>query len=373
MKLVRSSKCSLQFATRHKREQLRSILAEYGKVVNFFINIFWSKPLPKKAELLKEIVNLPETWLTARLRKVAAREAIDMINSVIKKKDFNPKWYKFKTKKYKPKHHGKSMSVSDTIGTLLPAKEAKEFDAWLHLSCIGNDIVLDLPISFHKHFNKLAEEGKRLASYVVTDNYVQFAFEITTDKKLDTGKIIGIDTGINALASCSDGTQYGTDIKKIIEAIKRCKHGSKRQKILRRRLRQRMDETAKHIVQGCKLVIVEALNKINHKTKLTRRVSKNIRRSLGAWNYRYWLNRIELNCERNRVAFRSVLPAYTSQRCFKCGHTERANRDGEMFLCLKCGHRDNADVNAAKNIEFRFMSGPYGAAFAKPSVLIKSD
>ena len=38
---------------------------------------------------------------------------------------------------------------------------------------------------------------------------------------------------------------------------------------------------------------------------------------------------------------------------------------GEMFLCLKCGHANNADVNAAKNIEFRWTSRPYGAA-SKP-------
>ena len=371
---MRSSKCSLKFTTQSKREQLNSVLKEYGKVVNFFINHFWSKPLPTKSQLLKEIVNLPETWLTARLRKVAAREALDMINSVIKKEDFKEnKWYKFKTKKYKPKHHGKSMSVSDTIGTLLPSKEAKEFNAWLHLNSIGHDIILDIPIRFHKQFNKLCKAGKRLASYVITDKYIQFAFEIETEKKLEEGKIIGIDTGINALASCSDGTQYGTDIKQIIENIKRCEHGSKHQKRLRRSLRQRIDEVAKQVVQGCKLVVVESLKNMNYKTTLTRRVSKNIRRSLGAWNYRYWLNRIELNCETSRACFRSVCPAYTSQRCFKCGHTERDNRNGEVFLCQKCGHTDNADVNAAKNIEFRFMSGPYGAAFAKPENLCESS
>lgn len=59
---------------------------------------------------------------------------------------------------------------------------------------------------------------------------------------------------------------------------------------------------------------------------------------------------------------RCVNPAYTSQRCSACGHTEWGNRNGEMFLCLKCGHADNADKNAVKNIEFRWTSGPYGAA-----------
>ena len=297
-----------------------------------------------------------------------------LVRSVIKKEDFDKKrWYKFKTKQYKPKHHGNRMCVSDTIGTLLPSKQAKGFDAWLHLNSMGNEIVLDLPIKFHKQFNRLCKIGTRLSSYVITKDYVQFAFEIETDKKLETGKILGVDTGINALASCSDGRQLGTDIKPIIERIKRCTQGSLHQKKLRRSLRQRMDEVAKEVINGTKLVVVESLNKMNYKTKLTRRVSKNIRRSLGAWNYRYWLNRVEQNCERNRVAFRSINPAYTSQRCFKCGHTERDNRHGDMFLCLKCGHGDNADVNAAKNIEFRFMSGPYGAGFAKPDNLCKSN
>lgn len=47
----------------------------------------------------------------------------------------------------------------------------------------------------------------------------------------------------------------------------------------------------------------------------------------------------------------AVNPAYTSQRCSCCGHTEAGNRRSqETFHCLSCGHDDNADTNAAKNI-----------------------
>ena len=47
----------------------------------------------------------------------------------------------------------------------------------------------------------------------------------------------------------------------------------------------------------------------------------------------------------------AVNPAFTSQRCAACGHTESANRKTQSsFVCLACGHADNADVNAAKNI-----------------------
>lgn len=355
MKIKRASKLTLKFATENKRQTIREVIGEYSKVVNFFIDRFWNDP-PKKGQLLKWIVNLPTTWLTARLRKVAAREALDLIKSVQEKGETT-----------KPVHSGKSMSVSSTIGSLQLAKNTKEFDAWLHLASIGKKIVLDIPVRFHKHYNKLRECGKRLESYIIREDRVQLCFEVETGAKHTEGEIIGLDTGINALASTSDGQQYGRDIKELINIIKRKKHGSNKQKKARRALKQRMDEVAKEVVQGKKLVVVEKLKKLNDKTKAKRRLAKNMRRSLGAWVYRYWLDRIEWACEWSRAAFRSVCPAYTSQRCSACGHTERGNRNGELFLCRACGYTDNADINAAKNILLRFLGGPYGAAY-KPSL-----
>ena len=47
----------------------------------------------------------------------------------------------------------------------------------------------------------------------------------------------------------------------------------------------------------------------------------------------------------------AVNPAFTSQRCAACGHTDKGNRTNQSsFICLACGHADNADVNAARNI-----------------------
>ncbi len=46
-----------------------------------------------------------------------------------------------------------------------------------------------------------------------------------------------------------------------------------------------------------------------------------------------------------------VNPAYTSQRCNRCGHVDAKNRESQaVFVCTACGHRDHADLNAAKNI-----------------------
>jgi len=47
----------------------------------------------------------------------------------------------------------------------------------------------------------------------------------------------------------------------------------------------------------------------------------------------------------------AINPAYTSQQCACCGHTERGNRQTQnQFKCVACGYEANADVNGARNI-----------------------
>ena len=46
-------------------------------------------------------------------------------------------------------------------------------------------------------------------------------------------------------------------------------------------------------------------------------------------------------------------PAYTSQRCPTCGHTERANRNKKRFKCRDCGHQDHSDRGASVNIALK--------------------
>ena len=367
MKLIRSTKCSLKFSTKKKVLELTTILNEYGKVVNIFIQYFWLNPdKASKVLLLKDIVDIPETWLSARLRKVAAREAIDMVLAT------KTRWKDKPDKMVIPVHKGQRMYVSCTIADLVSTKnngykteDSRLFDAWLHIASVGNKMIMDLPIKYHKHFNKYNNIGKRLNSYIITKNYVQFSFEIITHPKREGLKCIGVDTGINALASLNNGNQYGKDIKSCIERVKRCKQKSKGYYVAKRALKQRIDETAKEILvkENPDLIVVERLKNMGYKTKAKHLLAKNIRRSIGTWNWKYWLKRLEAQCEINRVSFRSVAPYYTSTTCPVCGHSDRGNRLGEMFLCLSCGHGDNADINAGKNILNRFLTGQYGARY----------
>ncbi len=54
-----------------------------------------------------------------------------------------------------------------------------------------------------------------------------------------------------------------------------------------------------------------------------------------------------------------VPAAYTSQRCSRCGYTDRNNRESQaVFRCGSCGHRANADVNAAINVRDAAEAAP---------------
>jgi transposase len=402
MKIVRSTKCTLNSSTTSKKKELEIILKEYSNVVNFFIKHFWNKKITKK-DLTKNVFNLPDTWLSSRMKQVAAREALDMIKSTDDVIESNKemialnisamesKIEEIKTREntrqnrrkinnlhckikknqmkhdmmqpQKPKHRGKRMCLSALICNLQENKESHKFNFWLHLSSIGNKMSLDLPIVFHRHYKELQRKGNRLNSYIVTKDNVQFVFEIETGPKKKVKHLTGIDSGINALASTSNGNQIGTDIKEIIYKIKRCKHGSKRQKRLREYLKQRMNETAKELVKNTDLLVVEKLKNLNKNSKLKERKSKNFRSVIGIWMYRYWLQRLEMCCEDNRVSFRTISPYNTSVQCSRCGYADKTNRNGKSFKCKKCCHTCNADLNAALNILKRFVTGKYGSCY----------
>jgi hypothetical protein len=386
MKIVRSSKCTTKWMTAEKRSTLRRVLEEYGRVVNLFIDHFWEMDSPPiKAELLKPIVDLPETWLTARLRKVAAREALDLISSsrssckVRREEMQEEENLRFRQGKFNqchklrrkletlvptiPHHSGRTMSVSTTIANLRDPEDTMEFDAWLEIRCVGDGVSIDIPIRFHRRFKKLEARGRQMQAYVISLDWVQFAFEIETGPKREGKMVVGIDTGIKHLAALSTGEMLGSDIEPIIERIKRCKHGSKGQQRARMALRQRIDEVARDITarEDLDIVVVERLAGIGKKTKVRRRLTKDMRRSIGAWNYRYWLNRLKWRTEDDRVGFRSVPAWNTSNTCPCCGDSDRGNRPSQdVFRCRSCGHTGRADTIAAENIERRFLSGKYG-------------
>ena len=352
MKITRSSKTSLKFITEKKRDILNEIMDEYSRVANIFIEMFFGNSFQRK-DLKKDITGIPSSWLSARMRQCCAREALGMVQGAVRSaagKGIDP---------VKPVHTGKKMILSSQC--VRTEKGRNSFDLWLVISSVGNKIKLQIPLKKHRHIN-LFSGWKLSDSVTVHRKYVMFTFEKETGKKKTEGKLIGIDCGINHLLATSEGILYGSEVKPLINVIKRKKQGSKAYKRAKKTLSYYIHKVVKELnFKELQLAAVENLKGLKQGKKKNR--SKNFRKTLSNWNYRELLRIIEMRSEENRVSFRSVNPYKTSQTCPACSHTERDNRVNENFKCLKCGHSEQADIVGALNILTRLVTGRYGAGF----------
>jgi len=89
----------------------------------------------------------------------------------------------------------------------------------------------------------------------------------------------------------------------------------------------------------------------------TVRLRRDQRGTLSSWPFHQLGQHLAYKAKRAGVPFLEVDAAYTSQRCPRCGHTERANRpDRDHFRCRRCGLAGLADVVAGVNVRDRARS-----------------
>nr|QVQ68792.1 hypothetical protein [uncultured bacterium] len=78
---------------------------------------------------------------------------------------------------------------------------------------------------------------------------------------------------------------------------------------------------------------------------------KGQRAQLHAWSFHQLGSFLEYKARRAGVAVVYVDPAYTSQQCSQCHHTDRNNRRSQAeFACRACGVILHADHNGSRNI-----------------------
>jgi putative transposase len=208
---------------------------------------------------------------------------------------------------------------------------------------------------------------------------IQVEREIEEPAVRDTVELGGDLGVVNALA-LSDGTVY--DLPRMTEKekrkeenlariVSRRRKGSKNRAKARRALlrfkakivRRRRDAKHKvttHVTRRCDVIYLEDL-KVKNLTASARGTVEepgvNVAQKAGSNRSMLDVSpgetrvQIEYKMRRSGGSVRYVNPAYTSQRCHECGHTEAGNRpDRYTFKCLSCGHAACADDNAAKNI-----------------------
>ena len=88
------------------------------------------------------------------------------------------------------------------------------------------------------------------------------------------------------------------------------------------------------------------------------------------WAFRRLYEYTEYKAEEYGIDVVQVNPAYTSQRCSKCGTTLEANRPNgdHHFECQKCGYAVHADYNASKNIAMKHVRRRQTSIGGRPRV-----
>ena len=182
---------------------------------------------------------------------------------------------------------------------------------------------------------------------------------------------IGVDRGIVNLATTSDGTNYqgrGLNRYRRRQARKRAELQAKQTRSATRRLARRAQKQQRHathvnhriskeIVSVAQRtgrgIAVEQLDGIRERVRLRR----DQRGTLSSWPFHQLGQHLAYKAKRAGVPFIEVEAAYTSQRCPRCGHTEKANRpDRDHFSCRRCGLAGPADVVAGVNVRDRARS-----------------
>lgn len=186
----------------------------------------------------------------------------------------------------------------------------------------------------------------------------------------EVNKIVGIDLGINFLA-----TTYDSDGETDFFKGRHIKSKRGHYKILRRQLQKLGTKSAKRKIKSIGSRENRYVNDVNHAiTKAlvdkygsntlfvledlsgvrnaTEKVHINNRYTSVSWAFYQFRQLLEYKAMMNGSIVIAVDPRYTSQQCPKCGHIEKANRDKKkhIFKCKNCSYQSNDDRIGAMNL-----------------------
>jgi len=348
----RSTKYTLKFVTKKKRELLNQLFEVYFKYLQKTIDLMWDGEIPVKKYISPKQINWMDN-LGGQYKDLIYTQASEIVRSTKFKKG----------KKSKPIIKNFTINFDYRMITA-EFSNTRHFDKWIRLRLPfirkgykNQRIEILIPIKEHRHSLKFSN-WKLCANIRLSRNYVSFVFEKETPKVKEEGTTIGIDQGYKNLITTSEGQFIGRELEQTYEKISKKKQGSK---AFKRALVERDNEVNRQLntlnLNPIKEIVIEDLKSVKHKSKFSKKFNNKLQR----WIYPKVVNKLERLCEENRILLTKVDPAYTSQKCSKCGFIHKANRCGEKFKCINCGNLMHSDLNAAINLSQLGDSNPQSA------------
>lgn len=232
-----------------------------------------------------------------------------------------------------------------------------------------------IPMVLGEHQRK-ALKGQSPTSATVINKSGVWYIHITVEfecTRCENSSIMGIDLGINHIATTSTGSKIEGKTrqefkrkKARVRASLQSKGTKGARKVLKkisgresRKIKYENHVLSKQLVEeakrhSCGVIRMEQLKAIRDKTKTW---NKHLNRMVAGWSFYQLQQFVTYKAIACGIAVELVNPAFTSQTCHHC--LSLGSRDGERFTCLTCGDQ-HADVNASHVIAL-------GGAACKPA------
>ncbi|ARM75489.1 RNA-guided endonuclease InsQ/TnpB family protein [Acidianus manzaensis] len=196
--------------------------------------------------------------------------------------------------------------------------------------------------------------------------YAIFQVEQEKQPLEKTGKVVGVDLGVEKFVTTSDGVVIENSklldkreerIKLLQRRLSRRKRGSRNREKARLKLAkayERLENTLADyihkvttwLVRNYDVIVVEELNTQRMVLDSFGRLRKHILYSKFS-SFLYQLFYKAVRAGRKVV---EVDPAYTSQTCSRCGYKVKLSLSDRVFCCPNCGFTVDRDYNASLNI-----------------------
>ena len=217
-----------------------------------------------------------------------------------------------------------------------------------------------------------------------TDNVIvlnlQFEFPDTPTK--ESGDILGVDRGLYNIIACSNGLKIkGNQIRarQRRDLFNKRNIQAKGTKSSKRKLKKqsggyaRFSSNVNHCISkqltnipNVRTIVFENLKGVGTKKK-----GKKLNKWIHSWSFYQLQTFTEYKALAKGMEVKYVDPRYTSQKCSKCGFTDKDNRNKHVFRCKHCGYTYDADLNASLNIKQNYilsLANREQASVNKPNV-----
>lgn len=209
----------------------------------------------------------------------------------------------------------------------------------------------------------VSQKGKYFLHIPVTS-------EVAESELSNICNVVGIDRGINFVIATYDSKHKSGFVSGKAIKQKRAKYKKVRQQLQQRKTKsarkrlKKIGQRENRWMQNINHCITKALTEQNPKHTLfvledltgirqaTEKIRLKDRYISVSWAFYDLEQKLIYKAKKHQSSVIKVNPAYTSQTCPVCGHTERANRNKKihLFCCQNCSYQSNDDRIGAMNL-----------------------